>query len=60
MLDTLKGFYEASALSVFTWQSGVMILVSLVLFYLAIKKDFEPLLLIPIAFGMMLANIPLA
>ena len=37
-----------------------MILVSFVLFYLAIKKRFEPLLLVPIAFGMMLANIPLS
>ena len=38
----------------------IMILISLVLFYLAIKKGFEPLLLLPIAFGGLLANIPLA
>ena len=37
-----------------------MILISFVLFYLAIKKGFEPLLLLPIAFGGLLANIPLA
>ncbi|MGO1580581.1 MAG: sodium ion-translocating decarboxylase subunit beta [Peptoniphilaceae bacterium] len=43
-----------------TWQSGVMILVAFVLLYLAIKKQFEPLLLLPIAFGMLLANIPAA
>ena len=36
----------------------VMILVSFVLMYLAIKKGFEPLLLLPIAFGMMLTNLP--
>ncbi len=37
-----------------------MILVSFVLLYMAIKKGFEPLLLLPIAFGMLLANLPLA
>ncbi|TCO71340.1 sodium ion-translocating decarboxylase subunit beta [Marinisporobacter balticus] len=38
----------------------IMILVSFLLLYLAIKKGFEPLLLIPIAFGMFLTNLPLA
>ena len=38
----------------------IMIMIVFVLFYLAIAKDFEPLLLIPIAFGGLLANIPLA
>ncbi len=38
----------------------IMILVCLVLFYLAIKKNFEPLLLLPIGFGGLLANIPIA
>jgi oxaloacetate decarboxylase beta subunit len=38
----------------------IMILVVFVLFYLAIKKGFEPLLLLPIAFGGLLANIPIA
>ncbi|HHY77138.1 MAG TPA: sodium ion-translocating decarboxylase subunit beta [Clostridiales bacterium] len=37
-----------------------MILISFVLIYLALKKGFEPLLLLPIAFGMLLANLPLA
>ena len=37
-----------------------MILIAFVLLYLAIKKQFEPLLLLPIAFGMFLANLPLA
>ncbi len=40
------------------WKNLVMITVSLVLFYLAIKKQFEPLLLIGIAFGMLLTNLP--
>ena len=42
------------------WRNAVMIVVACVLFYLAIKKEFEPLLLLPIAFGMLLANLPLA
>lgn len=40
------------------WKSVVMILVSLLLLWLAIKKQFEPLLLIGIAFGMLLTNLP--
>ena len=43
-----------------TWQSLVMIGVSFVLFYLAIVKDYEPLLLLPIGAGCMLANLPLS
>ncbi|HOD68437.1 MAG TPA: sodium ion-translocating decarboxylase subunit beta [Bacteroidaceae bacterium] len=41
-----------------TWQQGLMILISFFLLYLAIKKQYEPLLLLPIAFGMLLANFP--
>lgn len=40
------------------WQNLVMIAISCVLVYLAIKKQFEPLLLLPIAFGMFIVNIP--
>ncbi len=43
-----------------TYGRIIMIIISLFLLYLAIKKGFEPLLLIPIAFGGLLANIPLA
>ena len=42
------------------WKSAIMILISFVLLYLAIVKQFEPLLLMPIAFGMLLTNLPLA
>ena len=42
------------------WGNAVMIIVGFVLLYLAIKKGFEPLLLIPIGFGCVLSNIPLA
>ncbi len=41
------------------WKNLIMILVSFVLIYLAIKKQFEPMLLLPIAFGMLLCNLPL-
>ncbi|HYA91542.1 MAG TPA: sodium ion-translocating decarboxylase subunit beta [Thermodesulfobacteriota bacterium] len=42
------------------WSNPVMIVVGLVLLYLAIKKDIEPVLLVPIGFGCILVNIPLA
>jgi sodium ion-translocating decarboxylase beta subunit len=44
----------------FEWTNGVMILVGCVLLYLGIKKGMEPLLLIPIGFGAILVNIPMA
>ena len=43
-----------------SWQQGVMIGIAGIFLYLAIRHKFEPLLLVPIAFGMILANIPLA
>ncbi len=50
---------EASGFAALTWQNIAMILVSFVLLYLAIVKKFEPLLLLPISFGMFLVNLPL-
>ena len=49
-----------SGFSHLTWQSGFLILLGCVLLYLAIAKGFEPLLLIPIGFGIILGNLPLA
>lgn len=43
-----------------TWQSGVMIAVGLLLVWLAVKKEYEPLLLLPIGAGAILANLPLS
>jgi len=60
LIDILGKFLESTGLAEITIGQIIMILVSFVLLYLAIKKDFEPLLLIPIAFGMLLANLPLA
>ena len=42
------------------WKNAVMICIACLLLYLAIKKEYEPLLLLPIAFGMLLSNIPAA
>ena len=49
--EMLKGLWEQMGLANGTWQNYVMLLVSFVLFYLAIVKKFEPLLLLPIAIG---------
>ena len=53
-----SGFYALFADGTFLWQNLVMILVSFVLLYFAIAKKCEPLLLVPIAFGILLANLP--
>ena len=69
-MEILQGVWEV-IVSIFTnsgyayfftadggWKNLVMILVAFVFLYLGIKKGFEPLLMVPIAFGMLLANIP--
>ena len=65
MLEALKGIYESSAFSYIIdgfmdggWKYLVMYGIVAVLFYLGIVRKFEPLLLLPIAFGMLLTNIP--
>lgn len=59
-IDALVSLWESSGFAALTWKSIVMIIASFVLIYLAIVKEYEPLLLLPIAFGMLLANLPLA
>lgn len=59
-LDAIKTIIADSGFAAITWQQGLMIAVACVLVYLAIVKKFEPLLLLPIAFGVLLANLPLA
>ena len=54
----MRNLWEASGLAQGGWQNYVMLAVSFVLMYLAIVKKFEPLLLLPLAFGMFLINIP--
>lgn len=58
-LDTIKEIWGQSGFIALTWQQFVMIAIACILIYLAIKKGFEPLLLLPIAFGVLLANLPL-
>ena len=55
---SLQSVWNDSGFAAFTAGNGIMILVGLVLLYLAIVKEFEPLLLGPIAFGCVLANLP--
>ncbi len=56
MLDILTNLANQTAFATLDWKNYVMILVSFVFLYLAIVKGFEPLLLVPIAFGMFLSN----
>jgi len=60
LIEILQGFLKSTGLAQITGGQVIMLLISFVLLYLAIRKGFEPLLLIPIAFGMLLANLPLA
>ena len=59
-IDALKNIWESSGIYSITWQQGVMLLVAGLLIYMAIGKKCEPLLLLPIAFGMLLSNLPIA
>lgn len=64
IIDALVGFAQTSGFAQFfiddNWKYIVMIMVALAFLYLAIAKKYEPLLLLPIAFGMLLANLPLS
>ena len=51
-------FFNGMGFMQMTWQQGVMLLLSFFLLFLAIHKKYEPLLLLPIAFGMLLTNLP--
>ena len=55
--EAVVNFLKQTGFSMTNWQSLVMILIACVLMYLAIVKGFEPLLLLPIAFGMLLTNL---
>lgn len=60
VIDVLINIVESSGFAALTSRQAIMLLVSFVLLYMAIVKKYEPLLLLPIAFGIMLANLPLA
>lgn len=56
-LHTIQSLIQGTGFLSLSWQNYVMIIISSVLIYLAIAKKFEPLLLLPIAFGMLLVNL---
>lgn len=65
IVNSLKNLWESTGINdlvtnftTYGWQNLVMIAISCILFFLAIVKKFEPLLLLPIAFGMFIVNIP--
>ena len=58
MWNDVLTFFQGMGFMQMDWQQGVMLLISFFLLYLAIKKQYEPLLLLPIAFGMLLTNLP--
>lgn len=60
MIEILVNFYENSGIANMTWSNGIMILLAIGLITLSILKKYEPYLLIPIAFGMLLVNLPLS
>lgn len=57
-MEWLIGFFEASGLAHLSWGNLLMIVVGCVFVYLAIARGFEPLLLVPIGFGIILGNMP--
>lgn len=59
-MEDVLAFFASMGFMNISWQQAVMLLLSFFLLYLAIKKQYEPLLLLPIAFGMLLTNLPSA
>ena len=58
IIEAFGKLLAESGFAALSWREVVMLIVACVLLYLAIEKKFEPLLLLPIAFGMLLANLP--
>ena len=59
MLDSIKELIVTSGFMNMTIRELIVVILSLILIYLAVSKNYEPYLLIPIGFGMLLANLPL-
>ncbi len=58
LLENLVQFYSYTGFANFTLGHGLMILIGLIFIYLAIAKEYEPMLLVPIGFGIIVGNIP--
>ena len=56
--ESLSTFWQFTGFYNCEWTNLVMLLVGIFFIYLAIKRNFEPLLLVPIGFGMLIGNIP--
>lgn len=56
-METLFDFFNTTGFAHLNWQNLVMILIAFIFIYLAIAKDYEPLLLVPIGFGILVGNI---
>lgn len=59
IISNLRQFWSFTGFANFEWSYLIMIVIGCVFIYLAIKKDWEPMLLIPIGFGILIGNIPL-
>ena len=57
-MELLQSFFSATGFALMTWNNALMIVIGLIFISLAIIKDYEPLLLLPIGFGMIVGNIP--
>ena len=57
--ENLRQFWQYTGFANFEWTYLLMIIIGLVFIYLAIKKEWEPMLLVPIGFGIIIGNIPL-
>jgi carboxybiotin decarboxylase len=56
--DGMQQFIMYTAFANMTWGHFLMIVIGLVFIYLAIAKEYEPMLLVPIGFGMIVGNVP--
>lgn len=58
VMESLQQFLQYTGFANMTWQHAVMVCLGIILIAAAIRKDWEPLLLIPVGFGMIIGNIP--
>ena len=58
LVEVLTKIMQGSGFAALDWRTVIMLLIACLLLYMGIGKGFEPLLLVPIAFGMLLANLP--
>jgi carboxybiotin decarboxylase len=57
-MELLQSFFSATGFALMTWSNALMIVIGIIFISLAVIKDYEPLLLLPIGFGIIVGNIP--